>query len=51
MCVSSWVAKPICTVKTLAGNIAPATGHSLMSSLSVNMHARTRKMVNYACEG
>ena len=51
MCVSSWVAKPICAVKILAGNLAPATDHLLLSSLSVNMHVRTRKMVNYACEG
>ena len=51
MCVSSWVAKPICTVKMLAGNLAPATDHSIMRSLSVNMPVRTRKMVNYACEG
>ena len=51
MCVSSWVAKPICTVKILAGNLAPATDHSIMRSLSVNMPVRTRKMVNYAGEG
>ena len=51
MCVSSWVAKPICTVKMLAGILAPATDHSIMRSLSVNMPVRTRKMVNYAGEG
>ena len=51
MCVSSWVAKPICTVKILAGKFAPATDHSIMRSLSVNIHVRTRKMVNYAGEG
>ena len=51
MCVSSWVVKPICTVKILAGNLAPATDPSFMRSLSVNMPVRTRKMVNYAGEG
>ena len=51
MCVSSWVIKPICTLKVLAGNIAPAMDPSPVSSLSVNMHVRTRKMVNYVCEG
>ena len=51
MCVSSWVAKPICTVKMLAGNFAPATDHSIVRSLNMNMLVRTRKMVNYAGEG
>ena len=51
MCVSSWVAKPICTMKMLAGNFAPATDHSIVRSLNMNMLVRTRKMVNYACEG
>ena len=51
MRVSSWVAKPICTVKVLAGKFAPATDHSTLSSLSMNMPVRTRKMVNYASEG
>ena len=51
MCVSAWVAKPICPVKNCAGNLAPATGPSIMRSLSVNMPVRTRKMVNYAGEG
>jgi hypothetical protein len=51
MCVSSWVAKPVCTMKVLAGNFAPATDHSIVRSLNMNMLVRTRKMVNYACEG
>ena len=51
MCASSWVAKPVCIVKVLAGIFAPATDHSTMSSLSMSMPVRTRKMVNYACEG
>ena len=51
MCASSWVAKPVCIVKVLAGKFAPATDHSTMSSLSMSMPVRTRKMVNYACEG
>ena len=51
MCVSLQVAKLVCTVKVLAGNVAPATGHSIMRSPSMNIPVRTRKMVNYACEG
>ena len=51
MRVSSWVVKPICTVKVLAGKFAPATDHSILRSLSMSMPVRTRKMVNYACEG
>ena len=50
MCVSSWVAKPVCAMKLLAGNFAPATDHSIVGSLNMNMFVRTRKMVNYACE-
>ena len=50
MRVSSWVAKPICTVKVLAGKFAPATDHSILRSLSMSMPVRTRKMVNYAGE-
>ena len=51
MRVSSWVVKPICTVKVLAGKFAPATDHSILRSLSMSMPVRTRKMVNYASEG
>ena len=51
MRVSSWVVKPICTVKVLAGKFAPATDHSILRSLNMSMPVRTRKMVNYACEG
>ena len=51
MRASSWVAKPVCIVKVLAGISAPATDHSTMRSLSMSMPVRTRKMVNYACEG
>ena len=51
MRVSSWVAKPICAMKVLAGNFAPATDHSILRSLSMSMPVRTRKMVNYASEG
>ena len=51
MCVSSRVAKPVCTVKVLAGKFAPATDHSTLRSLSMSMPVRTRKMVNYASEG
>ena len=50
MCVSSWVAKPMCTMKILAGKFAPATDHSILRSLNMNMPVRTRKMVNYASE-
>ena len=51
ICASSRVAKPVCTVKVLAGKFAPATDHSTLRSLSMSMPVRTRKMVNYASEG
>ena len=51
MRVSSWVVKPVCTVKVLAGKFAPATDHSILRSLNMSMPVRTRKMVNYASEG
>ena len=51
MCVSSWVAKLMCTMKILAGKFAPATDHSILRSLNMSMPVRTRKMVNYASEG
>ena len=51
MCASSWVSKPMCAVKVLAGKFALATDHSITRSLSMSMPVRTRKMVNYASEG
>ena len=50
MRVSSWVVKPVCTVKVLAGKFAPATDHSILRSLNMSMPVRTRKIVTYASE-
>ena len=38
-------------VKVTAGMFAPATDLSPGRDLSVSISVRTRKMVNYACEG
>ena len=51
MCASSRVGKPACAMKVTAGIRAPATDQSIESGLSASIPVRTRKMVNYACEG
>jgi hypothetical protein len=51
MCASLQVAKPVCAMKVIAGISAPATDQSIERGLCVSMSVRTRKMVNYACEG
>ena len=51
MCASAWVLKPSCLMKVTAGTLAPATDQSLEKGLSMSINVRTRKMVNYACEG
>ena|GEM_PF-3264752 len=43
--------KPACAMKVTAGISAPATDRSIERSLSMSICVRTRKMVNYACEG
>ena len=44
--------KPARAMKVTAGNlIAPATDQSIERGLSMSISVRTRKMVNYACEG
>ena len=47
-CASSWVAKPVCAMKVLAGILAPATDQLIDRGLSLSISIRTRKMVNYA---
>ena len=51
MCASSRVVKPACAMKVTAGMFAPATDQSIERGLSMSICVRTRKMVNYACEG
>ena len=51
MCASSRVGKPACAMNVTAGIRAPATDQSIESGLSASIPVRTRKMVNYACEG
>jgi hypothetical protein len=50
MCKFSGV-KPGCEMKVTAGISAPATDQSIERGLSMSISVRTRKMVNYACEG
>ena len=51
ICASSRVVKPACAMKVTAGIFAPATDQSIERGLSMSISVRTRKMVNYACEG
>ena len=51
ICASSRAGKPACAMKVTAGNLAPATDQSIVRGLSMSISVRTRKMVNYACEG
>ena len=51
ICASSRVGKPACAMKVTAGILAPATDQSIERGLSMSISVRTRKMVNYACEG
>ena len=51
ICASSRVGKPAGTMKVTAGILAPATDQSIERGLSMSISVRTRKMVNYACEG
>ena len=47
-CASSWVGKPFCAMKVLAGIFAPAADRLADRGLSLSTSIRTRKMVNYA---
>ena len=51
ICASSRVVKPVCEMKVTAGMDAPATDQSIERGSSISIYVRTRKMVNYACEG
>ena len=51
ICASSRVVKPAGVMKVTAGIFAPATDQSIERGLSMSISVRTRKMVNYACEG
>ena len=51
ICASSRVVKPAGEMKVTAGIFAPATDQSIERGLSMSISVRTRKMVNYACEG
>ena len=48
---SSGVVKPTCEVKVTAGIFVPATDQSIERGLTMSASVRTRRMVNYACEG
>ena len=51
ICASSWVSKPTCAMKVITENLASAADRSIGRGLSMSISVRTRKMVNYACEG
>ena len=38
-------------MKVVAGNVPPAANLLNESDLSMSIYVRTRKMVNYACQG
>ena len=50
-CASSWVLKLVCTMKVITEMLASAADRSTGRGLSMSISVRTRKMVNYACEG
>ena len=50
-CASSWVVKLVCTMKVITEMLASAADRSTGRGLSMSISVRTRKMVNYACEG
>ena len=51
ICASSWVSKPTCAMKVSTEIFASAADRSTGRGLSMSISVRTRKMVNYACEG
>ena len=51
ICASSWVLKLVCTMKVITEMLASAADRSTGRGLSMSISVRTRKMVNYACEG
>ena len=51
ICASSWVVKLVCTMKVITEMLASAADRSTGRGLSMSISVRTRKMVNYACEG
>ena len=51
ICASSWVEKPTCAMKVSTEIFASAADRSTGRGLSMSISVRTRKMVNYACEG
>ena len=50
-CASSSVVKLVCTMKVITEMLASAADRSTGRGLSMSISVRTRKMVNYACEG
>ena len=43
--------KLVCTMKVITEMLASAADQSIGRGLSMSISVRTRKMVNYACEG
>ena len=51
ICASSRVVKLLCTMKVITEMHASVADRSIGRGLSMSISVRTRKMVNYACEG
>ena len=51
ICASSWVVKLACVMKVIIEMLASVADRSIGRGLSMSISVRTRKMVNYACEG
>jgi hypothetical protein len=51
ICASSWVVKLACEMKVITEMLASVADRSTGRGLSMSISVRTRKMVNYACEG
>jgi hypothetical protein len=51
ICASSWVVKLVCIMKVITEKLASVADRSTWRGLSMSISVRTRKMVNYACEG
>ena len=50
-CANSWVVKPVGTMKVIIEMLASVADWLTGRGLSISIIVRTRKMVNYACEG
>ena len=50
-CTNSWVVKLVGAMKVIIETLASVADRFIRRGLSISTIVRTRKMVNYACEG